>query len=534
VETKKFTYRQTTRFTRLITDYLDANEQLSDLYKYSLQSKAIQDVINNKVGNQPNRKLLLKLLNEQYEKLTKTTKVEYNINALKLANTFCITSAHQPLLLGGPMYFIYKIISTIKLARQLNAEYPNYHFVPVFWLGGEDHDFPEVNHAHLFGETLRWETANNNGPVGRMSIDSLAPVLNQFNKIIQGYEYAGKLINLFSGAYSPANHKNFNEATRIWLHDLFGEYGLLIIDADDKRMKADFVEVMKRDLFQHDTSKIMQDTLQWLSHNYKVQAKPRDINLFYMKKNMRERIVYHETRDSYEVLNTTITFSKTELQMELENYPERFSPNVILRPLYQEKILPDLIFIGGAGELAYWLELKDLFDANNISYPMLLLRDSFTIVNKEIAKKIDTLKIPWSSVFKESEALIKELLISQDADSWQLIKEKEHLKDLYLTLKQKASKIDKSLEGAMEGALNRSLKELENLEHKMMKAVKQKRIVDLQRLEAVKKALFPENNLQERYDNFSMYFARYGDQLIEMLMNAADPLERKFKLLIEK
>ncbi len=533
MEIKKYTYRETSRFSRLINDYLDADEKLSGLYKYPIQSSSIRELIADRNSNQPNRELLLDLLIEQYQKLTKLSKVEHNISALKHASTFCITSAHQPLLFGGPMYFIYKIISSIKLAAQLNIEYPDNHFVPLFWLGGEDHDFPEVNHAHLFAGTLRWEPPNNTGPVGRMSMASLAPVLKEFNKIIQGSEYATELISLFSGAYSPTNHKNFNEATRIWLHALFGKYGLLIFDADDKRMKAAFVDVMKRDLFQRDTSKLMQDTLQLLSHDYKVQANPRDINLFYMKTDMRERIVYHQATDRYKILNTTITFSKTELQTELENYPQRFSPNVILRPLYQEKILPNLVFIGGAGELSYWLELKALFDAHDIAYPMLVLRDSFTIVTKEIAKKFDALKIPWNSVFKESDAMIKEVLLNQNADSWQLIKEKECLKDLYSAIKQKASEIDKSLKGATEGALNRSMKELENLEYKIMKALKQRRSIDIQRLETVKKALFPANILQERKHNFSMYYARYGDQLIAMLMDAANPLEKRFKLLIE-
>jgi len=279
VSITKFTYRETGHFSKLINDYLEANAKLSGLYKYPLQMDAFQEIIEERRKHQPDRPLLVKLLKEQYGALANAPIVQENIQALSDENTFCVTTAHQPLLFGGPLYFIFKIVSAIKLTTQLTKAFPKYKFVPVFWLGGEDHDFAEMNHAKVFGENIVWDTDFKGGSVGRMGTDSISPAIEQLNRLLGDSDYAKELIGIFTKSYSNAAYPewNFNQGTRYWLHALFGNEGLVVIDADNAELKAGLVELMKRDLFQRDHAELIKPVLGFLEDHYKIQARPRRI-----------------------------------------------------------------------------------------------------------------------------------------------------------------------------------------------------------------------------------------------------------------
>jgi len=239
--------------------------------------------------------------------------------------------------------------------------------------------------------------------VGELNTDGLDAVLNVFKNEIGTSKNAQQLLVLFENAY--LKHNTLTEATHYLANALFAEYGLVIIDANDTSLKRLFIPQIEKELFEQVAFNKVNITNQAIEAlDLKIQVNPREINLFYITKNVRERIVFEN--ETYKVLNSNVSWSKSELQKELEAHPERFSPNVILRPLYQEVILPNLCYIGGGGELAYWFQLKANFEANNVVFPMLLLRNSALIKTQQQATKLEKLNISNKTLFLKRESFI--------------------------------------------------------------------------------------------------------------------------------
>jgi bacillithiol synthase len=368
------TFQDSGYFSPIIVDYLNEESALKPLYNRFPDIKNFESLIQEKQinfnDNVNKRRILVDELTNQYSNLVSSETTLNNIKLLNNSNTFTITTGHQLNLFTGPLYFLYKIISTINLCKELKSNYPHQNFVPIYWMATEDHDFEEINYFSFKGKKFRWNKETS-GPVGRLSTDGLNEVFTFFAKEIGSGKNAEFLKNLFEQSY--VKHSNLADATRYLANELFGNYGLVILDADNRNLKKVFSSYIKSELLQKKSFDKVNETIAKL-HDYTIQVNPREINLFYILDQLRDRIIFEN--DIYKVNNTTIKFSQSEILVELENFPERFSPNVILRPLYQEVILPNLCYIGGGGEIAYWLELKSTFELHQVTFPILMLRNS--------------------------------------------------------------------------------------------------------------------------------------------------------------
>ncbi|HMT30711.1 MAG TPA: bacillithiol biosynthesis cysteine-adding enzyme BshC, partial [Bacteroidia bacterium] len=345
-------FNETHQFSAMVDDYLSGDEKLRPYYKHLPDPESMRQAIDDKRLVPINRRVLHECLIQQYGDLLNNSQkssetVKNGINKLLDENTFTVTTGHQLNLFTGPLYSIYKIATTISLAGEIQRMHPQYQIVPVFWMASEDHDFAEINHARIYTKTISWNREAK-GPAGRLKMDDFNPVLEEFKSIVGDQQ---EIINLFENAY--ASSANLAEATRKIIHALFGSYGLVVIDGDDEKLKKLFIGEMKTDLLDHLAFEKVTSQSAKLGKNYKVQVQPREINLFYIEDNLRERIVKEDA--VYKVLNTEIKFSESDILKELDQHPEKFSPNVVLRPLYQGKILPNLASIGGPEALNYWL-----------------------------------------------------------------------------------------------------------------------------------------------------------------------------------
>jgi uncharacterized protein YllA (UPF0747 family) len=233
----------------------------------------------------------------------------------------------------------------------------------------------------------------------------------------------------------------------------------------------------------------------------------------------------------YKINNTSIEFSENEILAELENNPQKFSPNVILRPLYQEIILPNLCYIGGGGELAYWLELKSNFEANNITFPMLLLRNSVLLATQKQIEKADNLNLKWSDLFANQNVLINTKTKELSQFNIDFSEQKEHLRKQFEALEAIANQTDKSFIGAVKAQEAKQIKGLENLEKRLLKAEKRVLNDKLNRITTLQNELFPNQSLQERKANFSEFYLEYGDVLISRLLTELKPLENHFSII---
>ena len=511
--------------------YAKEDDALKPFLKYAPSQISFHRIIDDKAKSFSPRKDLVEVLRRQYANLQTTDIVNANMEALLQDDTFTVITAHQPSLFLGPFYFAYKIINAINLASAVTGMAGAQHtIVPVFVIGAEDHDLEELNHVNLFGKRVSWET-DDTGPVGAMSTASIRTKALEHLRDIIGDSDNGKLImQQIDRAYNGTN--TVSQAVQSLLNDIFGKYGLIVLDMNDGQLKKHFVPIMREELLQQSSYKIVTKTIEELNKlGYKTQASPREINLFYLRPGSRERIVLDNGR--YQVLNTELEFSEAEILKELENHPERFSPNVVLRPLYQETILPNLAYVGGGGELAYWMERKALFEHFSVNFPLLVRRNSVLWIDRDVVKKLEKLDISPTQIFEDVDLLIKNFIQKQATDEINLNVEKEKLNHIFESVAHKAERIDPTLKSAIAAEATKQLKALEQLQSRIERAEKAKHEVSIQQIRSVKERLFPNNSLQERTDSFLPYYLRIGDRYFDILIHMLKPLEKGFVVIID-
>ncbi|MGH2667005.1 bacillithiol biosynthesis cysteine-adding enzyme BshC [Flavobacterium sp.] len=521
-------YQKSGYFSKLIVDYLNEKPELKQFYSHfpTIENfgKQLEEKGNNFNSN-GNRDALVFALQNQYEGYITSELTQQNISSLSDRKTFTITTGHQLNLFTGPLYFLYKIVSVINLTKELKVAYPDYHFVPVYWMATEDHDFEEINHFTFKGKKICWN-AESTGPVGRLSTEGLAKIFEVFELELGAGNNANSIKKLFQESY--LNHTNLAGATRFLANTLFKEEGLVIIDGDDSLLKKMFVPFAEQELLHQKSFEKVTETVTQL-HGYDIQVNPREINLFYIEDTIRERIIFENGR--YRVNNTEIDFSQDGILDELESFPEKFSPNVILRPLYQEVILPNLCYIGGGGEIAYWLELKSMFDFYQITFPSLLLRNSVLLVNEKQAEKADKLHLSWNNLFLKQTDLVNLKTAEISKFNLDFSEQKAFLHQQFEKLNEIATQTDKSFTGAVKAQEKKQLKGLENLEKKLLKAEKKKYQEELLRITALQDEFFPNHSLQERQLNFSEFYLEIGNLLIAKLLEQLQPLSKDFSII---
>ena len=529
MQIQRIPFEQVPQFSDRDVAYATQSAELRPFYQYDVKLGAFAQVFQDKRQDDIDRSLLVAALREQYAALDTPAEVSRQIDSLEQPHTFTVVTAHQPSLFTGPLYFVLKIGSAINLARRLNEEYPDQHVVPVFITGGEDHDFEEINHLHLYGKTITWE-AEAGGPVGELSTATLDDALAQLKDILGSSDRAEAAYQRIEKHFKE--HDNYGLATVALVNDLFGRFGLVTLSMNRPDFKRRFLPIMREELFEQPSQHFVEKAQAELEAlGYSSQAYAREINLFYLRPGHRDRIVHEDGQ--YQVLNSDLSFSREEMEAELEAHPERFSPNVIMRPLFQECILPNLAYIGGGGELAYWLERKAQFDHFKLNFPMLIRRNSALWIDKGSYNRMEKLDLSVEQLFTEVEALVKAYVREHTENELDLEEEKKQLSELFDSIAEKAKSVDPTLAKAVEAEYTRQAKTVDNLEGRLMRAEKQRYEIGINQLRSLKDKLFPNGGLQERYDNFLSFYLAKGDDFFDLLVEHLDPLEPGLVVFID-
>ncbi len=510
----KLDFRETGLFSKLIVDYVEGNPQISPFYTSPPTLEGFKKAIALKDFSIENRTTLVEVLKEQYGSIDAPFQVLENIEALSDSKTFTVTTGHQLNIFTGPLFYIYKLVATINIAKKLSEEYPEYKFVPVYWMGTEDHDYEEINHLYINNKKYEWETEQR-GATGRFTTEGLEEVLNQLPGRTDIFKKALK------------KHNRLSDVVRDYVNALFGSQGLVSIDADDARFKKEFLPVIKDELFNESSHVLVDEQSKALENaGYKQQLQPRELNLFYLVDGLRARIVKDE--NGFSVLDTDLKFTVEEINGLLETNPERFSPNVILRPVYQEMILPNIAYVGGPSELAYWFQLKTVFDHFKLSFPILMPRSFVMYIGMATYHKIKKLDVNFIDLFLREDLFINKHIKSHANGQLNIEDTKEQLNVLFNNLKEKAAKVDKTLAALVESEQIKGAKSISRVEHKMMKAEKRKREDELRMLDDIYTSLYPGGVPHERRENLlSIDDSHFIEQLLELL----DPLALKYGLI---
>ncbi|MGA0431008.1 MAG: bacillithiol biosynthesis cysteine-adding enzyme BshC [Flavobacteriaceae bacterium] len=525
-------FAETNYTSPLISDYLNQHSGLKPFYRALPDSKTLQEQAINKTKDfaPKHRNTLVTVLQQQYKDLKPNPAVLENIALLEEPQTVTVTTGHQLNLMTGPLYFIYKIISTIKLAQQLNAQWASIKVVPIYWMATEDHDFEEINHFDFKGEKLTWSKPTS-GPVGLLDLDGLAPLLKTLESTLGISKNADEIRALIAESYGKAN--TLTAATRLLVDRLFGSYGLVCLDADNHELKTLFIPQMEEELHAQTSFNCVSDQIlniqKQYNASYKPQVNPRAINLFYLHKKGRLRI--EKNPSGFSLADHPIHFEDTALLDLLHKHPERFSPNVLMRPLYQEVILPNICYIGGGGELAYWLQLSSYFESQKVAFPLLLLRNSALLLTDKQLKKSEALDLKIADLFQKQKILVEQKVREISQIDLDLAFLKTALEHQFAQLEQLAQQTDASFLGSVAAQRVKQLKGIDRLEKRLLKAQKRKLADHTQRIVDLQQQLFPQGQLQERVANFFSFYLDYGVSLIPMLLAAFEPLGITFDVI---
>jgi bacillithiol biosynthesis cysteine-adding enzyme BshC len=511
-------------YPTLIKDYLTGELKKKRIidWDYSIDS-IIQKTAQRKFES---REVLLSSLKSQNCDINLSEASIENLKNLKQDNCFTVCTGHQLCIYGGPAYFYSKILEVIKLSKQLNAQQNTYKYVPVFWMASEDHDFEEISEVNLFNNNLKWDY-DTKGAVGKLSSDGLREIQNQFTAILGNSEKSVNLSKIFEQAYNSG--KNLTQATRYFVNEFFGEYGLLIIDGDDPKLKQCLSPIIYKEIQNKITESSVNKGISRLSE-YKTQAKPRPINLFYLNTNYRERIIIKD--NTVQTVDGKFNWEIDEFLKIATTNPEEISPNVLLRPVYQELCLPNVAYLGGAGEISYWLELPELFKALEVPFPIPTVRNSYVFLSQKQLDTITALNLKISDFFKDKDIIIKEYLENNSGETIKLSGEKEQLRQLFETIKEKSLKIDRNLSNVVQGELKRSFSAMENMEKRFRNSEKINKNQQTARITKIKSVFFPHGVFQERRNSFFDFIIKSENDLFEQVVNANVPFDNTLKVVV--
>ncbi len=500
-------------FNRLLKDYFFENNKLKDLFKSPPTIEGIMSASVSKQAQFNNRKLLASIIDENYKNFQISEKVQSNIVNLK-QNALAIVTAHQPNLFLGPFYIFSKAASIITTANKLNAIQKKFTYVPIFVIGAEDHDKEELLHTYLYNQKYEWKT-DQKGSVGKMIVDdSLIELMHTFIEKFGESKEAQYLKRVYIDAYKKGH--TLAQATQLILNSLFGEEGLIVLDIATDAVKEEMSSCFQKELQEKWVYSTTADAISFLNENYKVQAPPREINLFEYREGERIRID-----------------SVTDKSMNLwKENPALLSPNVMLRPLMQQTVLPSVAVIGGGAEVAYWLQQKSIFDDAGIDFPVVLMRDIFSVIDLKSYEKWMEYGFDLLDFFEEKESLFKKFALKE----FKFAQEIEHAlskgEAIFNILKAEIEKVDKTLIPTVDGEKNQFIKSIKHIHQKALTAEKRKNEQDLQSIVKIKHKVFENNYLIERKENFSAYFLKKNFDLTQSILNSSDIFDGNFKLVI--
>lgn len=464
------------------------------------------------------RNLLSDVLNKQHSGFTLSSYQKKNLSKVRDANTFFIVTGHQCCLLSGPLYVTIKILNAIKLADHLNQRNSGKQFIPLLWLHTEDHDLDEIDHVILFGKKIQWDHKQS-GEAGKLHTGSMEGVFEGLRVILEKEKFGKDLLKLMREHYS--GKLPLAEATRGFLQQLFGKYGLLILDPSVKELKSLFVPFMHQEIEEQMAEKsVLKENEDLKKAGYEPVVNPRSVNMFYLSDGKRERIV--SEKGTFQTLDKAKSWDKGSLLKEMNESPERFSPNVILRALYQQVAVPSVAYVGGPSEIAYWLQFRSLFRKCALPFPELVLRNSVFLLDEGFIKKWESLGISVDRITDPLQENMKKVSV-QDLSGFDFDGSEQQITAVMDALSAKILLLDPSLKPSVEAERTRLKKSLDALKEKSLRALKQKQDSAPSRLEHLYNRVFPGGIPLERTESFMHWYAALGPDFFDTLLSCLEP-----------
>ena len=514
----------------LFLDYLYEFENVSDFYPYDFRNRENYLKIFKNISEKRSYLSadISQIISNQYSNINKSETTEGNIKKLSDKKTLAIVTGQQLGILGGPLYTFYKIITAIKLSRFLSERYNDYNFVPVFWLEGDDHDFNEVRAIKIidegnsllnigYKEEIEEDDAKQS--VGHIKFDStIQDFFDNLDKNLKDTEFKVQLLNELKDFYSEG--KSFKEAFKDLIFKYFDEYGLIIFDPQEIEVKRLLKPIFKKEItdFRLHTEKLvhLSATLEELYH---AQVKVKPVNLFLNYDGGRHSV--EPVDNEFRLRRKRKSFTYDQLLELLENEPDKFSPNVLLRPICQDFLLPTAFYIGGPSEISYFAQIKPLYEFYDIVQPIIYPRSSATILESTIENILEKHSVQINDLFIDVENVKKKIINSVAESSIDAMFDglTNQVETAFDQLKEKLIDLDKTIADSSNRYRDKIFGSINELKSKAEKAQQKKYEVTLRQIDRAAINLFPNSNLQERELNFVYYANKYGEEFIKKIFD---------------
>ncbi|HLA68731.1 MAG TPA: bacillithiol biosynthesis cysteine-adding enzyme BshC [Bacteroidota bacterium] len=517
-----------TALTSLFLDYIGAYDKVKRFFPGNFRDPSAWEATLQQVTKRNiSRSDLTRILSIQNRNFHCGVKALANIDLLLNDNTVAVVTGQQVGLFTGPLYTIYKTITTLKLVDSLRQQYPAYNFVPVFWLEGEDHDYEEINSVRLINKSndlirLEYHLQNkskgeNLGAVGQLQLDdSIEELFQRVDAEILDTEFKPKVTGLFRVAYQKG--MNFNRSFVHLMNDLLEDSGLIFLDPHDPEFKILLAPVFRKEL--ETTPALCQlviDQSAEVEKSYHAQVKPKPVNLFFFHNG--GRYLLEPRPDGFALKGTRQHFTHQAIMDLIDRDPSVFSPNVVLRPICQDWLLPTVAYVAGPGEISYFAQLRPLYAEFAIPEPLVYPRASATIVEEKVEKVLSRFNIPITEFLRDVE-LLKQRVAEQVSE----VKLEElfggtgvALDEALKSLRSGLNKIDPTLVGALDTAKSKIDFQIDVLRQKTTAAQKRQHEVALRQVEKAAFHLFPFSNFQERELNVLHFLNKYGLEFLRWL-----------------
>jgi bacillithiol biosynthesis cysteine-adding enzyme BshC len=449
-----------------------------------------------------------------------------NLDRLTRPDTFVVIGGQQPGLLTGPLYTIYKAISIIKLAEELRRQFP-YEFVPLFWNASDDHDWAEVNHTYLSDGEGRLQRLEypldpqfDGRSVGEVPLDRGAlTVIQQASALLAGQGFAQEVESLLLETAEVS--ATFGEWFSRLMLILFHRYGLIVVEPGSPELKRLaiplFEQALEAPLAPSQLANAAGDALEARGYRRQIHKDPTLCGFFLRENGRREAVRY--ARGAFHA--GPQTYSRAELKCMLDDSPERFSPNALLRPVMSEFLFPTAAFIGGAGELSYFAQTRGIYQHFGVPMPVPHLRLGCTLIEPSTAKVLGKYGLP-PLAFRDPDRMLTEWIRTRadiaSPQLWQGLREQVYRP--FVGLKGAVRAVDPTLETSLEGTLNYMMVRIGRFEKKLVRHLKKAERLTATQLRQAAEALFPGRGLQERVFNGMPYLSRYGMDSLEALVEA--------------
>lgn len=514
-------------FTNLFNDYVSDFKKVQQFYEWDFRQKNNFKLRCDKIRNDyKHRSSIYEILLRQNKDFGCSENTFFNLENLRSENSFAVVTGQQVGILGGPLYTIYKIITLLKLTEHLNHNFPDTQFVPIFWLEGEDHDFDEVNKIKIVTSDNQIKTidyqvkakSGQHGAVGNYTLENILALLKQLQSALPVTEFKSKVLEVAEACYYDG--ATFEKSFVNLVNHLFPKAGIIFISSNDSSVKKLLAEIFQKEIESHPrTCQLVIQKSAELEQKYHAQIKPRALNLFLFHKGGRYLIEPRE--NDYSLKGTRKFLTKEEIQQIINETPELLSPNVVLRPVCQDTILPTAVYIGGPSEIAYFAQLKPIYEQFRVGMPILYPRASATLVEGKVAKILDKYELDVISVLNDIEKVKKRVinLVSEIKIDELFTDTNSRINDVLSEMKFGLGYVDQTLLGALETTREKIESHLNNLKEKTDSAQKQKHETALRQVEKAINNLMPDGNLQERELNIFSYMIKYGLEFHKQLVN---------------